>query len=115
MFDFEPLNLKNMNDLNEEVERIIPSLIRSLDDNKKKASLTITLSFQRFKDSDSRIEVSSSVKPAYPSKKRMLLASMDLKGNLTADAEDLGLRPLPRQKSLIEEPTTSQPTGGNEA
>lgn len=101
MYDYERLNLRNMHDLSDEVERVIPSLIASLeDDPKKKASLTITITFNRFKNSDSRVEVSTSVKPTYPSKKRMLLASMDLTGNLSADAYDLGITEVPRQREL---------------
>lgn len=103
MVDFERLNLKNFTDLNEEAEKLIPSLVASLDDPKKKATLTITLTFKRFKEDSAHVEVVSSVKPAYPSKKKTLLASSDLFGNLSADSYDLGLVRTSAQNELIKQ------------
>ncbi|GHV50303.1 hypothetical protein FACS1894216_02240 [Synergistales bacterium] len=105
MFGTETLNLKNFEELNKQVEDVIPSLIKSLTDSDKKASLTITLNFNLYKDSESTIEVTTSVKPSFPSRKRKIIASRDLEGNLSADVYDLGMKNVPAapvQMQLVE-------------
>lgn len=105
MYDSTKLNLKNMEELNSDVEALIPSHVKSIEGTKKTASLTIKIKFKQYQDSPSHIEVDHSVVPTYPSKKKGFIANRDLVGNLRADPEDLGMSSIPRtgQKNLIME------------
>ena len=53
--DMIELDLSNIGELNREVRGLIPSLINSLDDDKSKAKLNITVEFKRMKDSETAI------------------------------------------------------------
>lgn len=101
MYEFKDLNLKSLEALNEDVEKLIPTLVNSLEDTGQSAGLTIKLKFKRLKDSQTFIEVTHCVTPTYPSRKRTITANRDLTGNLRANPEDLGTNVLPRQKSLM--------------
>lgn len=100
MYNTEVLNLKSLEALNREVERLIPVVVKSLEDPTQKAKLTIILGFEMMDDSETALRVTTSVKPSFPSKARALIARRDLTGNLTADTYDLGIVDLPKQTTL---------------
>lgn len=96
----EVLNLKSMEDLNRSVERLIPMVVNSLENESQKASITITINFQLMEDSDRTLKVTHKIRPNYPTKTKALFAYRDLTGNLTADAYDLGVVDVPKQSTL---------------
>lgn len=99
----EMLNLKSMEDLNLQVEKLIPAVVNSLRDDSQSASITVTLTFKLCEDSDTHIKMTSKVKPSFASESKVLLCARDLVGNLTADPIDLGKARIPREKSLFPE------------
>ena len=103
----EMLNLKNMEELNSQVEKLIPAVVNSLKDDSQSASITVTLTFKLCEDSDTHIKMTSKVKPSFASESKALLCARDLVGNLSADPLDLGKNRIPREKSLFpaEEPS----------
>lgn len=100
MYSQETLNLKTLENLNQQFERILPSVVQSLEDPAQKAGITIKIDFQLLEDSDRSLKVTTSVKPSFPSKARSLIAHRDLTGNLKADSYDLGIVELPAQSTL---------------
>jgi hypothetical protein len=92
------LELANMGDLNREVRDLIPSLVNCLDDEKKKSSLTITITFQRMEDSETGLYTTYAVKPTYPKKARMVICRRDLVGNLHVDADEVRQMSLPLEE-----------------
>jgi len=97
----EMLNLKSMEDLNHQVEKLIPAVVNSLKDDSQSASITVTLTFKLCQDSDTHIKMVSKVKPSFASESKALLCARDLVGNLSADPLDLGKTAMPRSKSLF--------------
>lgn len=88
------LDLTTMVDLNQEVRNVLPALVKSLQEEKDKATLSISISFQRVKDTDTMLQVTHSVKPGFPKRARAILARQDLLGNLTTEV-------TPTQKNLF--------------
>ena len=89
------LDLSSLGELNAEVRNLIPALIKSLDDEKSKAKLTINIDFKRLKDSESAIIASYAVKPVFPKKAQNILCRTDLCGNLTTEPGLLRQQTLP--------------------
>lgn len=81
--DYIELDLSTMNKLNDEVKALLPSLVKSLENEKDKASLNITISLERVKDTDSMLQITHSVKPTYPKRANVILARQDFAGNLS--------------------------------
>lgn len=105
MYGRETLNLKNLETLNQEFEATVAALLRSLNSPDDKASITLRMSFQLCKDSDTHMKVVYKLAPTFPSKGREILAAVDLLNNkITADERDLGLVRLPgaRQRNVLE-------------
>jgi hypothetical protein len=95
MVDFE---LSSLDELNREVRDLIPSLVNCLDDEKKKSSLTVNITFKRMKDSETAIITGYSVKPTYPKKTREIFCRRDLAGNLHTEEETFRQMTLPLEE-----------------
>jgi hypothetical protein len=92
------LELSTMGDLNREVRNLIPSLVNCLDDEKKKSSVTITITFQRMEDSETGLYTTYAVKPTYPKKARLVICRRDLVGNLHVEAGEVRQLNLPLEE-----------------
>lgn len=100
------LDLSTMTKLNEEVKALIPSLVKSLENEKDKASLSITVTFERVRDTDTMLQITHSVKPAYPKRANVILARQDLVGNLMHEL-------TPTQRNLFPIPEEANEHAGN--
>jgi len=89
------LDLSNIGELNREVRALIPSLVNSLDDDKSKSKLNITIEFKRMKDSETAIVTGYSLKPVYPKRAQNILCRRDLVGNLHTEADSFRQMNLP--------------------
>jgi hypothetical protein len=94
MNDSAQMDLSNIDGLNEQVSALFASLSASLAKHEDKASIGITLTLQRVKDTNSMITVTYNVKPTYPKMSHQIIAHTDLVGNLYIDG-------TPTQKNLF--------------
>jgi len=99
--DTVDLDLTTMVDLNQEVRNMLPALVKSLQEEKDKATLSISITFERVKDTDTMLQITHCVKPGFPKRARAMLARQDLCGNLQAEIS-------PTQKNPIFSPEVKQ-------
>ncbi|MEG1825440.1 MAG: hypothetical protein RRY12_01410 [Cloacibacillus sp.] len=84
------LSLKEMTDLDAQFKKVLPAVVNSLKDESQSASITITLNFKLCPDSETQLDMKTSVKPSFATDKRVTRCRRDLVGNLKADSWDLG-------------------------
>lgn len=86
-----PLSLKEMSDLDRTFMRLVPGVVASLKDATQSASITITLNFKLCPDSETQVDMKSSIRPTFATDKKVTRCRRDLMTRaVTADKLDLG-------------------------
>lgn len=86
-----PLSLKDMSDLDRTFTRLVPGVVASLKDATQSASITITLNFKLCPDSETQVDMKTSIRPTFATDKKVTRCRRDLMTRaVTADKLDLG-------------------------